>query len=1012
MRSGWMAVPLRSGWMGVIVAGFALTAAQAAQASFGVEEKNWEAGTCNTETCTYASVEKNPGEAFTQSAGHPPYGITSFEVNSKGGGLLGEEREPEGAVKRIRVDVPPGLAADPNATPQCPVEEFEKESAGENNCESHYAGSRVGTNKATVYIPLAGIDVAAEGPVFNLEQPSGVAQEFGIYFGTTKERALLIGHVSWHHEKVLEERGVPSGDYHEWFEINNLPEEGEIEPIGKVKLLLLESKLIFFGADGTSTGVHGASPGDYLTLPTTCSNVETNYLEVESWEGQISRTSTNPPFGVEKCEKDPFEPKLGVSPETAASDTPDGATTTVEEPQEVKGSEPGTADIDDAHVLLPEGLTLNPSAAHGLEACSPAQIAIGGEAPVSCPAGSQVGEVTIESDLPEPLAGKVYLGDPSGAPITKPPYTIYVDAGSSHGVAVRLEGLVSPDPETGRLEVAFPNDPQLTFSRFIVKAKGGEDAPLANPLVCGSALVQSLFTPYTGLGPAAPTNTFVTEGCPSPLPFTPSQSTSEQPTTAGAHGTTSYTFDLARADGQQYLSQVRTVLPAGLLGAIPDVTLCGEAQANAGTCSAASQIGTATVSAGAGPSPYTFTGPVFMTGPYHGAPFGLSVAVPAVAGPFDLGTVVTRATIDIEQYSGRVIATSTLPRIAGGVPLRLRNIDVTVNRPNFLYNPTSCGVLATESTLTSTFGAVQSMSSPFQAGACDALAFKPSYSASTNGAKLTRPQGASIEVKLTQPAGEANIREVQMQLPKQLVARLSTLQKACTVAEFEKGAPPGVCKSTAKVGEVIATTPVLPGQLKGPAYFVSHGAEAFPDLDLILDGDGVQAVLVGHTHIAHSSITTSTFENLPDVPVSGVTVKLPIGEDSALASNGSLCGANLIAPTTIIAQNGTKIQQDTKIAVTNCKVKSISHKLRGSHLILTLWVPEAGRVIIGGHGLRTLNVRVGEAGRVKIEVPVSTALGAVLSDRHGPEHRLRIGLRIGFKPSEGLNASAVSLALR
>ncbi len=752
MRQGRRAELARGGLAAAIVAGLLVTLPATAQAAFGVQAKNWEAGTCNTETCTYASVQKDHSEAYTQSAGHPPFGITTFEVNSREVGLL-KQSEPEGAVRRVRVDVPPGLAADPQATPQCTVEEFEaKETTeGKDNCETNptYAGSRVGTNKAVIFATILGIDVDTEAAVFNLEQPAGTAQDFGIYFGEAKQRLFLIGHVSWHREKVLEERGIPSGDYHEWFEINNVPREGEIKGI-KTGLVTLESKLIFFGTAGA---------GDYLTNPTACSSVETNYLEVESWEGQVSTASTNPPLGVEGCANDPFGPTLAVSPETAASDQPDGALTTVEEPQRAAATQLDTADIADAHVTLPEGLTLNPSAAHGLEACSPAQIAIGSEAPVTCPAGSQVGEVTIESDLPTPLAGKLYLGDPAGGPITHPPYTIYLDAESNHGVAVRLEGLVSPNPETGRLEVTFLKNPQLTFSKLTLKAKGGEDGTLANPLVCGGAPAQSLFTPYTGLAAATPASTFVTSGCPSPLPFALSQSASDAPAAAGAHADTSYTLDLTRNDGEQYLSQVRTVLPAGLVGAIPEITLCGEPQAGAGTCPAASQIGTATVSAGAGPNPYTFSGPVFLTGPYAGAPYGLSVAVPAVAGPFNLGTVIARATLDVEPYSGRVVATSTLPRIVGGVPLRLRNISVTVNRANFLYNPTSCGALATESTLTSSFSAAQSLSSAFQVGGCNALAFQPSYSASTTGAKLTRPQGASIEVKLTQPAGQANIRD-------------------------------------------------------------------------------------------------------------------------------------------------------------------------------------------------------------------------------------------------------------
>src|SRR5439155_20195500 len=278
-----------------------------------------------------------------------------------------------------------------------------------------------------------------------------------------------------------------------------------------------------------------------------------------------------------------------------------------------------------ANVTLPEGLTLNSAAAGGLTACTPSQIRIGSQEAVACPASSKVGEVTIEADLPEKsLTGNVYLGAPGGEPITGPPYTIYVDAESPrYGVSVRLEGQVNPNPVTGRLETTFLKNPQQPFSDFILKLKGGPQAPLANALGCGTALTEWTFTPYTGLSAFSSSSPFATTGCLSPLPFVWAQSTGDQPSRAGAFGNTSYTFNLARADGQQYLSQVKTVLPAGLVGAIPAVTLCGEPQAQSGGCPPSSQIGTATVTVGAGSEPYPLSAPVFMTGPYGGAPFGL-----------------------------------------------------------------------------------------------------------------------------------------------------------------------------------------------------------------------------------------------------------------------------------------------------------------------------------------------------------------------------------------------------
>ena len=367
------------------------------------------------------------------------------------------------------------------------------------------------------------------------------------------------------------------------------------------------------------------------------------------------------------------------------SDQPDGATTIVKAKQNVGAGETNTADIQDAHVTLPEGLTLNPPAANGLGVCTAAQIAIGEAKKAECPASSKIGTVTIETDLPPgSLTGGVYLGSPTGEQIKGPPYTIYLNTESSLGVSVRLQGQVHPNPSTGRLEVTFENNPQLPFSELRLSLNGGARAPLANPLVCGNTLTEAMFSPYTtGKLQALTPTPFVTTGCASSIPFALTQSASPANTTAGAYST--YTFNLSRADGQQYLSQVSTTLPAGLLGDIPSVTLCGEPQAAAGTCTAASQIGVATVTAGAGSEPYPLSGPVYLTGPYDNAPYGLSIPVSVVAGPFNLGTVTTRATITVDPHTARVtVATPSpgaLPTIVGGVPVRLKTIKVEVNRP-------------------------------------------------------------------------------------------------------------------------------------------------------------------------------------------------------------------------------------------------------------------------------------------------------------------------------------------
>jgi hypothetical protein len=875
----------------------------------------------------------------------------------------------------------------------------------------------VGEDEATGTAPLFSLlhidaTVTEHFPVYDMVRKPGEPARFGVEINSSNLEALadlgddlrghlyLEGGLSWRAEAPTSENsGVPSGDYHEFFEIRNIPELPEV----------IESRLIFDGV------VNGHA---FLTLPSTCASKPITYLHVDSYAdpGVFQAEANETPVAATGCDQLAFNPSLSLTPETSQSDQPDGVSADLHIPQTIdQPSKVSSPDVQGAEVTLPEGMTLNPAAAQGLEGCSDEQFRGGG-----CPAASQVGTFAVNAPgIPDgSLTGGVYVGSPEAGNPGKEPesggeFRIFLSGESAqYGVGLRLEGRVRASTTTGRLTATFANAPQVPVEDLTLHFRGGPRAPLANPLACGSAQPTAAITPYGGEPAAsAATQGFAIDSngsggaCASPLPFSLLQSLPAQsPAAAGAYDPA--TFSLTRSPGQQYLSKVTTTLPAGLLGAIPSVALCGEPAAAAGTCPASSQIGTVSVAAGAGSEPYSFAGRAYLTGPYNGAPYGLSVVVPAVAGPYDLGEVVTRAGISVGLYSGRVTVTSTLPSIVGGVPLRLHSLSVAVNRQDFLFNPTSCSPLATESLLGSTSGASQSLSSPFQVGACGALPFKPSLGVSSGG-RPSKAKGASIEVKITQSPHQANIREIQLQLPKQLPSRLTTLQKACLAASFEASLPPGTCTKVAKVGTVTVSTPVLPGVLSGPAYLISHGGEAFPDLDLVLQGDGVEVVLVGHTHISRTGITTSTFESLPDVPISSVDVDLPMGPYSALATDGRLCHAGLVAPTTIIAQSGAKITQSTKVAVTGCPIEIVSHKRRGARLKLVLWVPEGGRLHVSGRGLSAITRRVKKAGEVTLSVPLRGAAQALLRRRHG-----HLGLRVGFVPKSGHNTSASSVTLR
>jgi hypothetical protein len=368
---------------------------------------------------------------------------------------------------------------------------------------------------------------------------------------------------------------------------------------------------------------------------------------------------------------------------------------------------------------------------------------------------------------------------------------------------------------------------------------------------------------------------------------------------------------------------------------LSSVTLCGEPQATQGTCSAASEIGTTTVAAGPGSHPFWVTGHVYLTTAYRGGPFGLTIVVPAKAGPINLGSVVVRASINVDrETSALTIVSDPLPQVLDGVPLRVQTINVAVNRPHFMFNPTNCEAHQIGATVAGAQGGVTNIASVFTASGCRNLPFSPRFTATTS-AQATKQKGASLDVKVLYKPGQANIRSVSVALPKQLPSRLTTIQQACPAATF--AANPATCPPGSLIGIARGHTPVLPVELVGPAYLVSHGGAAFPDVVLIVQGEGVRVDLRGSVNIARG-ITSSTFANVPDVPITSFDLNLPVGPHSALTSNlpakahGNMCGQKLIMPTTLIAQNGVRLKQNTKVAVSGCpRAKKTVSKRRKKH---------------------------------------------------------------------------------
>ena len=627
-----------------------------------------------------------------------------------------------------------------------------------------------------------------------------------------------------------------------------------------------------------------------------------------------------------------------------------------------------------------------------------------------CPEASKVGVVHIKTPLlPRELEGGVYLAAQNANPFGSLIALYIIAQDPEAGVLVKLAGEVTLDGRTGQLVSTFLNTPQLPFEELNLELFGGADGSLSTPSRCGVYQTTASLTPWSDAPPVNPTSVFeITSGpkgspCPgSSLPFAPSLVAGTTNNQAGAFSP--LTTTISREDGNENIQAVSLHMPAGLSGLLTGVKLCEERQAEEGLCGPESLIGETTVSVGVGDHPYTVTGgKVFITGPYQGAPFGLSIATPAKAGPFDLekntpcDCVVVRAKVEVDPHTAVVtIASSAIPHIIEGIPLQIKDVDVTVDRPGFEFNPTNCSPLAITGTISSIEGASSALSIPFQAANCATLKFAPNFSVSTS-AHTSKADGASLTTKLVYPTApqgtQANIAMTKVDLPKILPSRLTTLQKACLAVVFE--ASPESCPAASVVGHATVTTPVLPVPLTGPAYLVSHGGEAFPALTMVLKGYGVTIDLVGTTFISKSGITSTTFKTVPDTPFNTFELTLPEGKYSALAANGNLCKHKLVMPTAFVAQNGAEIKQETQIAVTGCPtaISISSHKVSGKTTTLSVYVPAAGELTASGKGL----VSASKPSKGQEDVTI-----AVSQKRAG---KLKTKIKLTFTPSKGKKQS-------
>ena len=898
-------------------------------------------------------VGEADGSSATQAGSHPYQAKLEFAVTNNLFRQTGSD-PPAGDPKEITTNLPAGVIVNPNATPtKCTETQLESNHSGGGCPDS----SAVGTVRVTS--GLFGFPTSQSSALYNMGAPPGTPANLGF-------DALALG--IYVHLRGAVRTG---GDYGLSATASDILQRGMI--LGVSATLwgnpsdpshdAVRGKC--FEGEG-SKGLCPVTPNTvpFLSLPTSCSGPLLTTLSTDSWQepgnfvqsGFLSHTPAGDPAGVTGCGKLDFTPSLTVKPDTSAADSPSGLHVDLHLPQEESINGLTEAHLRDATVTLPAGLAVNPSSANGLESCSSAQIALSGPGPANCPDASKIGTVEVDTRLLDhPLPGAVYLAAQGDNPFGSL-LAIYLTVHDPvTGVVIKLAGHVEADANTGQLTTTFLHNPQLPFGDLKLDFFGGPRAPLVTPQACGAYQTSSALTPWSGRPAATPSDSFAISSGPhgGPCPsgqFAPSFVAGTTNNQAGGFSPFSTTF--SRGDGEQHLGGAQAVLPPGLLGVLRSVVQCPEPHASLGSCGATSLIGHTTVGAGSGTDPFYVGGNVFLTGPYRGAPFGLSIVVHALAGPFDLGNVIVRAAVSIDPHTAQATVTSDpLPRILQGIPLDLRTVNVTVDRPGFLFNPTNCAPLQVSGTLSSVEGAAAPVTSHFEAANCANLGFTPRFAVSTQ-ARTSRPAGASLRVLVTAASGQANIGKVRVELPPQLPSRLTTLQKACVERTFASN--PAGCPEGSVVGKAVAVTPLLAHPLSGPAILVSHAGAAFPDLVVVLQGEGITVDLTGNTKIQHG-ITSSTFGTVPDAPISRFDLELPEGPHSILGSylpggtSASFCtlakttittktvtrrahgrrrtfvvrrkhavAASLLMPTIVTGQNGAVTQQNIKIAVTGC----------------------------------------------------------------------------------------------
>ncbi len=845
----------------------ALGVGSASAQEFGIENFDGEV-TAN---------EPHPSAPATQAGSHPYEAFTHIDFTPD------EEIPflPAGSLKNLEVKLPAGLVGNPNAVPKCPIADFAKKFA--NICPKNTA---IGKTVLYTVGPFPAI-------VYNLEPGPNEPARFGFKVLT----APVILHAS-----------IRTGS--DYGTTVTLPNASQGLP-------LLGTDLSFWGVPGDPS--HNAERGGpfegpvrpFLSNPTSCTGPVATSLRVNSWQepGNYHEASflsheagqPNKSIGADGCDKLSFEPSLSVRSQPPSAAQPTAISATVHVPQYNEDPDGlASSHLKKAVVTLPQGVTINASASNGLGACSEAQFGQHSADPASCPEDSKIGTAEVVTPLlDQPLTGSLYQAEQGSNPFGTL-LAVYMDV-EQQGVRVKLAGRIDLDPVTGQVTTTFDNNPQVPFDDFKLDFFKGV---LSNPNGCGDNTYTGAFTSWSGGPVVNTTNSFsINQNC-ATGGFSPSFTAGTSQPVAGAYAP--FSLDVARNDGEQNVAAIGVSLPKGLSAKLAGVSLCPEASTASASCPAASQIGRLNIAAGTGTKPAWVPQPgkeptaAYLAGPYKGEPYSLVMKVPVQAGPFNLGTAVVRASIHIDPITAQLTITSdkTIPQNLKGVPFEYRHLQVIVDRPGFMVNPTNCQEQAVASSIVSNQGAVVTPASPFHVGSCGNLGLKPKLYTRIWG-KTNRGAHPKLRAVLEPRSGDANLGRIALTLPRSEFLDQAHIRTICTRVQFAANA----CPSGSVYGSAIATSRLLDQPLQGPLYLRSS-SHKLPDLVADLHGE-VDIELSGRIDSKNRGIRT-TFESPPDVPVTKFILYMKGGQKGLLVNSRNICNATYRSNANLRGQNGRK----------------------------------------------------------------------------------------------------------